>query len=313
MRFSRYAALSSIVFFALTLTVSAASYSGVVVYGDSLSDNGNLFAAVGQPGPPYFNGRASNGPVAVEGLAANLGVPLHDLAFGGATTGIGNHLDPGGTATSVGAFGLPGMTTLYNATKAAVVPVDPSSLFVIWGGPDDFFSRSPLDATFPDTANRAVDNIIAIATGLQGIGAQHILVVGMPDLGLTPDFLAQGPQAAAGASLVSKYFNDQLVSKLPGGVAFFNTSLLLHTVAANPAAYGFTNVTDPCFNQSQGTVCATPDQYLFWDADHPTSAGHQILADQFTVAAAAIPEPATAATAGCAVVIAALARRRRKA
>ena len=98
----------------LTFAFAAAGApAAVIAYGDSLSDNGNLFKATGQPGPPYFQGRASNGPVAVELLAADLGIPLLDYAFGGATTGIGNHLDPGGTATTLGTFGLPGMMPLY--------------------------------------------------------------------------------------------------------------------------------------------------------------------------------------------------------
>ena len=39
----------------LTPSVSALPYDAVVIYGDSLSDNGNLFAvttAIGQPLPP---------------------------------------------------------------------------------------------------------------------------------------------------------------------------------------------------------------------------------------------------------------------
>ncbi|WP_201209125.1 hypothetical protein [Rhodocyclus purpureus] len=59
--------------FALTSNVSAAAYSSLTVYGDSLSDNGNLFAATGLPVDPYYAGRRSNGPVAVEYLAASQG------------------------------------------------------------------------------------------------------------------------------------------------------------------------------------------------------------------------------------------------
>ena len=89
----------------------AAPITSVVVYGDSLSDNGNLFAVSGQPAsPPYFNGRRSNGLVAVEDVANTLGVPLKDFAWVGATTGIGN-IGDGGTPTSFGAFNLPGMLT----------------------------------------------------------------------------------------------------------------------------------------------------------------------------------------------------------
>src|SRR5436305_11201856 len=92
----------------LPLRTPADSLSSIVVYGDSLSDNGNLFAATGQPGSPYFSGRRSNGPVVVEYVAAALGVPLIDYAWIGATTGVGNYADTGST-TSFGTSMLPGM------------------------------------------------------------------------------------------------------------------------------------------------------------------------------------------------------------
>src|SRR4051812_19456542 len=160
-------------------SVLAAPFSSVVVYGDSLSDNGNLAAVAGQPGPPaYFPGRASNGMVAVELLAGQWGVPVLDLAWAGATTGVGNHLDPGGTPTSLGTNSLPGMTTSFGLSSAAVAPLASSALFVVWGGPDDFLSPSPLDVTPIAVANRAVSNIVGIVTGLRSLGAQHILVPG---------------------------------------------------------------------------------------------------------------------------------------
>src|SRR5262245_14581793 len=71
----------------------------VVVFGDSLSDTGNLFLASGGTvaTPPYFNGRFSNGPVWVEVLADKLGLDAPtpsvlggtNFAFGGAETGAG--------------------------------------------------------------------------------------------------------------------------------------------------------------------------------------------------------------------------------
>ena len=116
----------------------ASSITAVVVYGDSLSDNGNLYAASGQPGDPYFQGRRSNGPVAVEELAAALAAPLVDFAWLGATTGIGNFAD-GGTPTTLGAFSLPGMQAEFAATQASLGPYLTGGLFVVWGGPDDLF------------------------------------------------------------------------------------------------------------------------------------------------------------------------------
>ena len=39
------------------------AFEQIVVFGDSLSDNGNQYKNTGQPpSPPYYNGRFSNGP-----------------------------------------------------------------------------------------------------------------------------------------------------------------------------------------------------------------------------------------------------------
>ena len=65
--------------------------------------------------------------------------------------------------------------------------------------------------------------------------------------------------------------------------------MLVRSAVANPGAYGFTNVTDPCFSGT--TVCANPAEYLFFDEFHPTSAAHQFIAAGFLTAV--VPEPET--------------------
>lgn len=84
-----------------TAPLSAAPYSAIYAFGDSLSDAGNAYIATGgatPPAPPYalVNGFGvfSNGPVWVQNLAGELGLgPLlpslaggTDFAFGGAQT-----------------------------------------------------------------------------------------------------------------------------------------------------------------------------------------------------------------------------------
>ena len=258
----------------------------VVVYGDSLSDNGNLYGASGQPGWPYYMGRRSDGPVAVEYLASVLGVPLIDFAWIGATTGVGNYAD-GGTTTSFGSLPLPGMLTMFNSTKGMLGPYT-GGLFVVWGGPNDFLAPSPLDTTPGAMIARSVGDLLTIVTGLQIFGATNILVPGMPDVGLTPYLQSLGPAAAAQASAFTDAFNAALAGSLPAGVSYFDTASLVRSMVANPSAYGLTNVTDPCFDGS--TVCGDPNQYLFFDSFHPTTAASAILADGF---AAAVPEPGT--------------------
>jgi len=274
-----FVALVAVTMLALTSFASAGAFSYVISYGDSLSDNGNLYAHTGQPPAPYWNGRFSNGPVTVEYLANSLGSPLKDFAWGGATTGVGNYGD-GGTQTTFGAHGFPGMLPEVAGSIGSVAPFASTSLFVVWGGPNDFLTNGFSTAT----ANTAVADLLTIIADLQGAGAKHILVPGMPDLGLTPDYYGQGF-----ATQFSQYFNAELIAGLPKGTIYFDTFGFMHQVVGHPLAYGFTNVNTPCFNGT--TVCSDPNQYLFWDGFHPTTQADTILAGQFEQAV--VPEPST--------------------
>ena len=156
-----------------------------------------------------------------------------------------------------------------------VTPFAPTSLFIVWGGPDDFITGG--------TVAQGVADELAIVATLRGVGATHILVPGMPDMGLTP--LYYGNPAATGFSFA---FDQALKASLPSGVTYFDTFGFMHKVVSNPSAYGFTDVTDPCLVGL--TPCANPNQYLFWDTLHPTTAADAILSAQF---ASAVPEPST--------------------
>lgn len=292
----------------VTATLAHAdTFSSVVVYGDSLSDNGNAYKLSGgalPPSPPYDNGRFSNGPLAVEQLATKLGIPLTDFAFAGATSGIGNEFD-GGTQTSLGLLGLPGMLAELASPQSKALlgsPLVASSLFVVFGGANDFLAQG-------STAATTVADLDGIVGTLQAAGAKHILVAGVPDLSLTPDYLGD-----ASASLYSEQVDALLQASLPTGATYVDTFGLLHAVAADPSAYGFTNTTQPCLNATTGVVCSNPSQYLFFDGFHPTTAADTLLADQFLAAATPTPEPSTFLLLGSGLAgVVNLVRRRRHA
>ncbi len=277
----------------------ADSISSLVVYGDSLSDNGNLFAltkavlGTGLPGAPYYMGRVSNGPVTPELLAADLHVPLVDFAFDGATTGVGNVLD-GGSATSLGTYSLPGMVAELVSTpsQAAIAANAAHGLFLVWGGPNDFASLSPTTtpAQINATVNTAVSDIVDIVNSLRAEGVKNILVPGMADLGFAPAYSSLGTQVALEADAATQAFNAALESSLPAGVSYFDTNGVLQTILADPGKYGFTNTTDACYVAGK-SLCSDPNSYLFFDDLHPTTSADTILADGLL--STATPEPAT--------------------
>jgi outer membrane lipase/esterase len=172
----------------------------------------------------------------------------------------------------------------------------------------------------PNNLAAIVGNIDSAVTTLAGDGAMDVLVLTVPDLGKTPAAIAGGPGAVAGASALSAAFDNALVSSLTSiaasdstlDLSVLDTYSLLDGIVANPAASGFTNVTQPCLtgevNYAGGTPCANPGSYLFWDQLHPTAAGQQIVADD--AFAFITPEPGSASLIALGLVTLGIAFRR---
>lgn len=298
---------------ALVAAPASANYSQVITFGDSLSDNGNLFSKIGQPPAPYYNGRFSNGPVAVEVMSQTLGLSLTDFAYGGAQTGTTNLL-----GSALNGTGVAGQIGYYNSLTSG--HADASALYVVWAGPNDFFAgTNMLD---PSTAFTASTNLLNDIQALYGMGARDFFVPLMPNLGVTPSARqtdAAHPGFAALATGQSAIYNgllstglSNLSSSLSGvHIKTFDTySFLMNEITVMNGEGK--NTTDACFNASVPSVCANPDNYLFWDGVHPTAAAHQVLGQAF---AAAVPEPETYALllAGLGVMFVAQRRKAKQA
>ncbi|MBN8527944.1 MAG: autotransporter domain-containing protein [Caulobacterales bacterium] len=286
LRSAAAAALTVAAACAVAGSANAQSYSRLVVFGDSLSDNGNLYAATGNTtpvSPIYYQGRFSNGPVFTELLGFNAA----RFAAGGSVTGNIN-LAFGGALTGVAASPL-GMRSQLQAYLGAGGRFGAGDLVSVLGGANNIFqniaaaggSSNPQGAINPIVTAAASDVNFIVNSAASG-GAGTVLVTNLPKLSLTPQFRVS--PAAPLADYAVSTFNSALLTGLTATAAANRNSNIImmdifkigDTIVANPGAFGLTNVTDACFNGV--TVCATPATYFYYDGVHPTARGHQILA-----------------------------------
>lgn len=288
---------------------ASANYSQIITFGDSLSDNGNLKALTGLPPFPYFNGRFSNGPVAVEVMSQTLGLSLTDFAFGGAQTGLGNV-----EGAALNGTGVAGQVAHYGALTGG--HADASALFVVWAGPNDFSGATNM--LNPSTPVNASTNLLHDIQNLYNLGARDFFVPLMPNLGVTPLALKTDlamPGFAALASGQSASYNGllstglaNLSSNLSGiNIKTFDTVSFQSSQTALLNSLG-KDTTHPCLDSSAHTLCANPDNYLFWDVIHPTAASHYVLGKAF---AAAVPEPEAYALMLAGLAVTVVAKRRK--
>ena len=281
-----------------TTAAPGAPFSAMYVFGDSLSDTGNVsLATAGQVpvSPPYADRSFTNGPVWAQDLAHSIGLPAlqpslaggTDFAYGGAETG----------QTPVHTLNPTDLSSQYAQFTSQVSSPQPGALYALWIGSNDVLDIADNASLTPaqqqaDVA-AAVNNESAVIHALAARGAQDFLVLNVPDLGKTPQETAHGAAAAQTASSLASLYDQDLAAALQPlqasgalKIDLVDTFTVLNQVEANPAAYGFTDVTQPVWtgnltSSSSGTLQASgaaQNQYLFFDSLHPTAQAHATLA-----------------------------------
>lgn len=247
----------------------AQGYTQLVVFGDSLSDNGNFFAATANPPAPYWQGRFTNGPVWVEQMLTHLDLApaqLDDKAVGFATT-----------ADVLNAQVLPYV--------AAQVTLDSEALYVYWAGANDLFDLLEAPGTDPAVVlGQAMQNTGDALIALLASGAQHVLVPNLPDLSSTPLLIELGDPLLAidvqNLVIAYNFHLGQLLDSLevPFGVEFvrLDTYSLTYAMSHDFTAGGFSVVNQRALSPT-GVVAPNVGQYLFWDHVHPTRKGHSFI------------------------------------
>jgi outer membrane lipase/esterase len=304
--FKQFFAITALAAVALTST-PASAFTGLYVFGDSLSDSGNNRAVLGNggasqvvtnnsyiPSLPYASGTYSNGPVWVNSFAAGLGL----ASFAAPSLGGGGDYAYGGARTTInGSFAgfPPSATSQVNGFLSGQATIPSTALYVVAIGGNDaraaaeaIAGGAPVGPTITAAAAAYASGVGSIVDSLQAKGATNIVVWDTPNLGRAPASIVGGPGAIGLGTAIAQSFNAALANRLMGetGVTTFDVFGLINTIAANPASYGFSNITDAC-----GAVAGcNASEYLFWDGIHPSAAGHAVIANAM-LAVVAVPEP----------------------
>lgn len=280
-------------------TCASTEFDRLVVFGDSLSDPGNAFVLTGMsltppytslvPDYPYARGghHLSDGETWIEQLARkmelrnNAGPALRmpDESSNYATdrtracpdSPLPSHLD---LTSQVGLF----LTQSDSPSEA--------TLYVVFAGSNDV--RDAL--VNPEIGELILGcALLSLSDNIQALieaGARTFLIPNVPNLGLIPAVVLQGPEAQQAAAAVSFFFNQQLENILAGietayggRVRFYRLDtfeLLTQIALVHPEL----NVSDPCIDLISGTICSNTKNYLFWDGIHPTRTGHELIAEE---------------------------------
>lgn len=280
----------------LLLPLGAAAqqpFSNIFVFGDSLSDAGNLAAlpALGfLEEPPYDNG-FSNGDRAVEVLASALGLQaLPSLHLVGAAVGT-NYAVAGARARGDTPVDLEAQMAAFLLNNGGVAPSD--ALYIVFIGANDVRDArdAPERAVALGIIRDALGTISLNIRTLAAAGASAIAVVNVPDIGLIPETRApRNRRAAQRATALTIAFNRNLrarVRRIEGGLGldldYFNLFRRFRFIINHSIALGFTNYTGACFSSVTFTFyprCAAGanlDRFVFFDEIHPTARTHALV------------------------------------
>ena len=148
-------------------SAAAANFSQVVVFGDSLSDNGNISLATRPTLQPPLRFTTNPGTVGIENVAGNLGFTLKPSLLGGtdfAWGGAGVLTNSPGTPAAV-----PTLTAQVGAYLAGGA-TDPNALYSIWGGANDIFYAATSAGAAATAQQLIAQNVAAQIAQLQTAG-----------------------------------------------------------------------------------------------------------------------------------------------
>ncbi len=297
---------------AMAPAASAQQFSGVIVFGDSYSDAGYYrpgLTALGLPSSLVATlGRFTTnpGPVWSELVSQHYGITPAPSNAGGTIYAQGGARMAIDSPNSPPFATVRSLTTQINEYMTAHNNVaDPGALYTVWGVGNDFLAGFSQVLSGQITTAQLQTNVLAAVGAevqqvgrLYAAGARYVMVLTYPDGANLPANLGlpaaiRGQITALGVGASTTLFSGLASAGLR--VIPVDLFTLTAEMRANPAAYGFTNITDMAcaafppittpatvssqFCSSANLVAANADRTYMWaDGIHPTTATHAIWA-----------------------------------
>jgi phospholipase/lecithinase/hemolysin len=267
--------------FIVKQNVGLKRFTNVVIFGDSLSDTGNVYNLTNGTwpiSPPYYLGRFCNGPNWVDKLNIS---EISNYAYGSATTD--NNFVQG--FTKLNTIPVPGVrqqiAMYFNNTNKSNINF-PSTLYILWAGGNDFIFNSSL--TIPSIINSLMNSV----RDLLASGAKNILVFNQPPFYAFP-YISQLNQTALftaltylGNNATQMDINAIQNNYRNSSVQIFDIYTVITRILSNNSST-FSNTVNNCWNEFNLTavqiLCPDPSKYVFLDTYHFTTLVHQLIAD----------------------------------
>ncbi len=273
---------SDVMKFIIFQTVIAPIHSDFLIFGDSLSDMGNSYAAYGTPeSPPYNAGRFSTGLMWNEHVAAGMGLSISpgrgsnsgsNRAFGGAEAGDGLNF-----------LVIPNLgKQIEDYTNNNWI--GPNEKVAVWGGGNNLLNSGETDT------QKVVNYLVGHVNDLASNGASDLIVLNLPPLEKTPTYSGESDsdKQALHARVID--FNTKLGTAMLARESALNISIQLinvydmfESIYWNGSFYGFSNVTHAACHHS-GFTCDSNDyiepnvdEFIFFDDIHVTGTAHLLL------------------------------------
>ncbi len=301
------------ILFGLATGVRAQTFNSVVVFGDSLSDSGNIAQfytpiarSYGFEIPAGTSFTTNPDPVWAEIVAQTFGASGTNSLAGGTNYAWGGAcVNPNGPCEENLVLGTKKQINQHLSGGSA----DPDTLYMIWGGVNDISAVAKDNSSDPpgaldgvlEAAGAYVDQI----RNLQDAGERYVVVLNLPDAGKTINAQRAGvvnPGVPATLSALTHAYNKVLdtgISSQEQGIVPVNIFALMDEIVKDPGNYGFTNAQETACTPGsnplrpngglESIVCGptdsgylsppdTDENYLFADGSHPSGAVHAAVA-----------------------------------